>query len=262
MKNKIYAVVIAILVIVNITTSMVVAKTFTNITMERKLKEGYSETDVYSMLAIISNCKERSMPKIESKYKELGSWKAVAEYYNIKPLDYEMSYKLHSEEEKNLEIPDDTYEEMIKSGMTEEECKQFSISAFNAKFDVVTVWEARKEGKTVNDLIKERTALKTNKSQAATDYTFGVITEEEYIEKMKALSPDMPMSEIIEFAAKERKGWREARMAATGITDEEIALAERNGITDIFEMCKMKGAEKFLGKSFLEMVVEAKRKNN
>lgn len=256
MKKRIIFTVILVLVV---TASTVFAKTFKNITMERKLKEGYSETDVYSMLAIISNCEEKSMPVIESKYKELGSWEAVAEYYNIKPIDYEMSYKFQSELEEKLAIPDETYAEMINSGMTEEECQEFSMKANNAKINVVTAWEAQKNGKTIRNLIKERTALKTSKAQAATDYTFGKITEEEYIKKMKSLSPEMPMSEIIEFAAKDRREWRDARIAGSGITEQEIALAEKCGITDIFEMCRMKDAEKFSGKPFAEMASEVKK---
>ena len=252
-------VIFTVILVLAVTASTVFAKTFKNITMERKLKEGYSETDVYSMLAIISNCEEKSMPVIESKYRELGSWEAVAEYYNINPIDYEISYNFQSELEEKLAIPDETYAEMINSGMTEAECREFSMKANNAQIDVVTAWEAQKNGKTINDLIKERTALKTSKAQAATDYTFGEITEEEYIKKMKSLSPDMPMSEIIEFAAKDRREWREARIVGSGITEEEIAFAEKCGITDIFEICRMKDAEKFSGKSFVEMASEVKK---
>ena len=43
--------------------------------------------------------------------------------------------------------------------MTEAECREFSMKANNAQIDVVTAWEAQKNGKTINDLIKERTAL-------------------------------------------------------------------------------------------------------
>lgn len=261
MKKKIYAIVIALLVIASVTTITVLAKTFKDENVERKMAQGYTKEEVYSMLAIISLSDEKSMPVIEQKYKELGSFEALIEYYNIKPINFEMNLKNMMELEEKTAIPDEIYNEMIESGMTEEECKQLSISALNAKFDIETVWEGKKNGKSVNDLIQERRELNDQKAQAATDYTFGLITEEEYTKKMMSLSPDMPMSEIIEFAAKDRKEWRELRIKSSGISEQEIALAEKSGITDIFEMCRLKDAEKLSNKSFNEMVLQVRSGN-
>ena len=77
--------------------------------------------------------------------------------------------------------------------------------------------------------------------------------------KMQELSPNMPMSEIIQFAANERKEWMKFRKAASGISDEEIALAEKAGMTDFFEICRMKDYEKISNLSFSAMVAEVKK---
>ncbi len=259
MKKKIYAITIALLVIASITTITVLAKTIHSDWVEKKLEKGYTETDAYSMMAIMVLSKENVSAFVEQKYKELGDWEKVAEHYNVNLEEFNVFVANQIQAAKDLEIPDDIYSEMIASGMTDEECKELARSSHTAQFDIETVWKAKQDGKTVNDLIKERTALKNEQSQAATDLAFGKISEKEYLEKMQKLSPDMPMSEIIEFAAKERKEWMNFRKAASGITDEEITLAEKAGMTDFFAICRMKDAEKISKLTFTEMVAEVKK---
>ena len=251
MKKKIISIV-AVLVVVTATT--VLAKTFTTTVMREKLNQGYSETDVYSMLAIISGCEDKSFPEIEAKYKELGNWEDVAEYFGISQKNYEAFYQAQADLKKVTEIPDDVYNEMIASGMSEDECFQFAITAFNGKVDVSEAWEAKKIGKTINDLVRERVAVETQKSQTASDYAYGLMTEEEYIKKMQSFSPDMPMSEIIEFAANERKELRNFMIASSGITEEEIAFAEKCGISNVIDMCRIKNAEKISDKGYAELI--------
>lgn len=65
MKKKMYVVIVALLVMVGITTITVLAKTFKDPHIEKKMEEGYTKEKVYSMLAIISLCDEKSMPVIE-----------------------------------------------------------------------------------------------------------------------------------------------------------------------------------------------------
>lgn len=259
MKKKIYAITIALLVVASITTITVLAKTLHSDWVEKKLEKGYTETDAYSMLAIMALADENVSAFVEQKYKELGDWEKVAKHYNVDLEEFNTFVDNQIQATKDLEIPDDIYSEMIASGMTDEECKELARSSHTAQFDIETVWKAKQAGKTVNDLIKERTALKNEQSQAATDLAFGKISEKEYLEKMQKLSPDMPMSEIIEFAVKERKEWMNFRKAASGITDEEIALAEKAGMTDFFAICRMKDAEKISKLTFTEMVAEVKK---
>ena len=247
------------LVITSITTITVLAKTLHSDWVKQKLEKGYTETDAYSILAIMALTDENVSAFIEQKYNELGDWEKVAKHYNVDLQEFNTFVENQIQIAKNLEIPDDIYAKMVASGMTDEECKDLARRAHNAQIDIKTVWEAKQDGKTVNDLIKERTKLKTEQSQAATDLAFGKISEKEYLEKMQKLSPDMPMSEIIEFAAKQRKGWMEFRKATSGITDAEIALAQNAGMTDFFAICRMKDAEKFSKLTFAEMVTEVQK---
>jgi len=259
MKKRICAIIIALFVVASITTVAVLAKTLHSDWVEKKIAKGYTVTDAYSISAIMVLSEENVSAFVEQRYKELGDWEKVAKHYKVDLEEFNEFVENQIQIAKYLEIPDDIYAEMIASGMTNEECRELARSSYNAQFDIETVWKARQDGKTVNDLIKERTALKNEQSQAATDLAFGKISEKEYLEKMQMLSPDMPMSEIIEFATKERKEWMNFRKATSGITDEEIALAEKAGMTDFFDICRMKDAEKISKLTFTEMVAEVKK---
>jgi len=259
MKKKFYAITIALLVVASITTITVLAKTIHSDWVEKEIEKGYTETDAYSVMAIMVLSKENVSAFVEQKYKELGDWEKVAKHYNVDLEEFNVFVANQIQAAKDLEIPDDIYAEMTASGMTDAECKEFARLSHNAQIDIATTWKAKQNGKTINDLIKERTALKNAQGQAAADLTFGKITEKEYMAKMQELSPDMPMSEIIAFATNERKHWMEFRKAASGITDEEIALAEKAGMTDFFAICRMKDAEKISKLTFAEMVVEVKK---
>lgn len=262
MKKRIYAIVMAIVLLASVTTVTVFAKTFKDENVERKIKQGYTKEEVYSMLAIISLSDENSMPVIEKKYKELGSIDAVREYYGISSANFETNSKNMMELEEKTEIPDEIYNEMIASGMNEDECYKLAISAINGNFDIETVWEGKKNGKSVNDLIKERKAVQDAKGQAAADYVFGRIEATDYTQIMNKLSPEMSIGEILDFAQKEKKSWMKFRKATSGITDEELEMASKAGIKDFFEACKMKDAEKLSNISFKEMLNQVEQGKN
>lgn len=259
MKRKIYVVVIGLFIMASMITMAVSAKIIRSDWVEEKIDKGYTEVDAYSMIAIMVLGEENVPAFVEQKYKKLGDWEKVAESYHIDLAEFNALVENQIQTAKYLEIPDDIYAEMKAYGMTDEECKEFSRLSHNAQIDIATTWEAKQNGKTINDLIKERTALKNAQSQAATDLAFGKISEKEYLEKMQRLSPDMPMSEIIEFASKERKEWMEFRKAGSGISDAEIALAEKAGMTDFFAICRMKDSEKISKLTFTEMVAEVQK---
>lgn len=259
MNKKLRIVALIIAVMISITTITVLAKTMRTDWIEQKISKGYSEADAYSLMAVMVLSDENVSAFVEQKYKELGDWDKVAEYYKIDVNEFNSFVQQQMELTQKLEIPDDLYNEMIASGMSHEDCRQLAISAVNAQFDIKTVWEARKNGKTVNDLIQEDTEIKNAQGQAAADLTFGKITEKEYLEKMQSLSSDMSLSDILIFAAKERKHWMEFRKAASGITDQELELAAKAGMTDFFAACKMKDAEKISNLTFSEMVSKVQR---
>lgn len=258
MKRKICAITIALLVIANITTITVLAKTIHSDWVEEKIKKGYTEIDAYSIMAVMALSDESVPTLIEQKYKKLGDWESVAEHYSIDIDEFNKFVEKQISSAEKLAIPDDIYAEMTASEMTDEECKELSMKASNAQFDIETVWEAHKNGKTVNDLIKESTNLMNQKGQTATDFVFGNMTEEEYIMKMQELSPEMPMSEIIGFAIKERREWMEFKKAVSGITDAELETAKEAGLTDFFTACRLKEMERMTNVPFKEMMNQIK----
>ena len=107
-------------------------------------------------------------------------------------------------------------------------------------------------------MIKEETARKNAELQTAADYTFGKITATQYTEKMKAISPDMDISDILTFARNEKRGWMEFRKAASGITDEELKAASDAGITDFFAACRLKDSVAISNRTFADMVYQVK----
>ena len=259
MKRKIYVIIITLLVIVSVTTVTVLAKTLHSDWIAQQMDNGYTETDAYSLLAIVALSEQNVPSFVEQKYRALGDWEKVAEYYGIDVIEFHEFVESQMRIAQELAISDDIYAEMKAAGMTDEDCIELSRLAHNAQFDIEIVWEAHQDGKTVDDLIQERTATKNAQSQAATDLAFGKITEKEYVEAMKKISPDMPMSEILEFATQERREWMRFRKAASGITDAEIALAEKAGMTDFFAICRMKETEEFSELTFVEMVGEVQK---
>lgn len=260
-KKTIYTIIIAVLVIVAVTTSTVYAKIARSTWVENKLKQGYSEEDVYSILAILKLSDENFSPTIERKYEELKDWDAVAQSYGISLTDFHMFVESQKTIEAKLDIPDDIYDEMIDAGMSNSQRRDFAMQTYNAQMDIETTWAAYKEGKTIEDLVKERTANKTARSQAATDLATGKITETEYVKKMNSLAPEMATAEIMQYAEDVATGWVEMRTAASGITPEELAMGTRAGFSSaqqILELCRLKDAEKISTLTFEEMVEQVK----
>ncbi len=253
MKKKIVTVMGITAAVFMLTAISVSAKTVYIKWVNEQIESGYSAEDACGTLAVIASRKENVSEFIYQKHQELGSWESTAEYYGIDIKEFEENINRYKKD-----IPDNIYREMSAGGMTDTECYNFAVLTSNAQMDIQTTWEGKKNGKTINDLIKERTELKNQQSQAATDFVFGKITEKEYIDKMNTLSPKMPFSKIIDFARTEKRGWMEFRKAASGITDEELEAASKSGITDFFAACRLKDSEKISSKTFLEMLNQVK----
>ncbi len=260
-KRKLYTIVAVILALAVLTTVTVYAKVIRSSWVEKKIEDGFTETDAYSILAIVKLSDENVTALIEKKYKEFGDWDKVAEYYGVNLDDFHATVDSQIRIAQATEIPDDIYNEMVAEGMTDEECKDFARRTVNAQMDIETTWAGHKEGKTINDLIKERTDLKTAQAQAATDLAFGKISTTEYTEIMEKLAPDMTISEILAYADKEINGWMEMRKATSGITDAEIIIAQKAGFkgsAGFLDACRMKDAEKVSNLTFSEMVTQVK----
>lgn len=253
MKKKIISIIGIVTIALGITAVSASAKELYPKSVNEEVEMGRSIEDACGAVSIMALGGENMPILIYQKHDELGSWEKTAEYYGVN-LD---SFKTNIRHYKK-EIPDDVYNEMKSSGMTDDECYDFARRSGNAQMDIAVTWEAKKNGKTINDLIKEETARKNAELQAAADYTFGKITATQYTEKMKELSPNMDISDILSFARNEKRGWMEFRKAASGITDEELKAASDAGITDFFAACRLKDTVAISNRTFADMVYQVK----
>lgn len=253
MKKKIISIIGIVTIALGITAVSASAKELYPKSVNEEVEMGRSIEDACGAVSIMALGGENMPILIYQKHDELGSWEKTAEYYGVN-LD---SFKTNIRRYKK-EIPDDVYNEMKKSGMTDDECYDFARRSGNAQMDITVTWEAKKKGKTINDLIKEETARKNAELQTAADYTFGKITATQYTEKMKELSPDMDISDILSFAREEKRGWMEFRKATSGITDEELKAASDAGITDFFAACRLKDTVAISNSTFADMIYQVK----
>lgn len=252
MKKKIIASGIAAAVMVSSFTAG--AKVLYPDSVQRRIEMGYSAEDACCMSAIRALGGNEASELIYRKYRTLGGWEATAEYYEVNMEEFAANIRYCP---KN--IPDDIYGEMKAKGMTDEECYDFARRSGNVQMDIAVTWEANKNGKTISDLIKEQTAQKNAELNAAMDLTFGKITATEYTEKMKIISPDMDVEEVLEFARRERNSWIEFRRATSHITDEELKAAADAGVTDFFDACRIKDSVMISNLTFDEMLSQIKQ---
>lgn len=253
MKKKFVAIIGVTMTALMSTAVSASAKTVYTKWVNEQIEAGYSAEDACGTLAVLASDKENVIPLVYQKHKELGDWESTAEYYGIDKEEFNENISIYKRD-----IPDSIYNEMSASGMSDTECYDFAVLTSNAQMDIQTTWEGKKNGKTIDELIKERTELKDQQGQTAADYTFGKITATEYTEKMKALSPDMDISDILSFARNEKRGWMEFRKAASGITDEELKAASEAGITDFFAACRLKDSVAISNRTFADMVYQVK----
>lgn len=262
MKRKgIFVAITTVFVVALLATSTVYAKVARTTWIENKLKQGYSEEDVYSILAILKLSEENFSPSIERKYEELKDWDAVAQSYDINLTDFRMFVDNQMNIAEKLDIPDEIYDEMTEAGMDNSARRAFVLQTYNAKMDIEDTWAAYKNGKTIADLTKERTEKETEIAQTATDFATGKITEDEYIKKMSSLAPKMTSAEMTVLAENIASDLVAMRIASSGITEEELALGSLEGFTSaqqILELCRMKDATELSSLTFEQMITKVK----
>ena len=262
MKRKgIFVAITTVFVVALLATSTVYAKVARTTWIENKLKQGYSEEDVYSILAILKLSEENFSPTIEQKYEELKDWDAVAQSYDINLTDFHMFVDNQMNISEKLDIPDEIYDEMTEAGMDNSARRDFAMQTYNAKIDIETTWTAYKNGKTIAELIQERTANETEIAQTATDFVTGKIAEIEYVKKMSTLAPEMTSAEMTAFVDEIASNLINMRISSSGITEEELAIGKELGFTSpqqILELCRMKDATELSTLSFEQMVAQVK----
>lgn len=143
----------AILAALMLTTVSANVKVLYHKSINDEVAMGKSLEDACGATAILVLSEENVPDLVYQKHRELGSWEKTAEYYGVDLDEFEANIRGYKKE-----IPDDVYDEMKSSGMTDDECYDFARRSGNVQMDIAVTWEAKKKGKTINDLIKEETA--------------------------------------------------------------------------------------------------------
>lgn len=256
----VYKVVAVLLAISNLLSFSVSAKQLRSELEEKMIKRGYKSEDAFAIDGILIYSDENVPSFVLQKYKELKDWNAVAEHYGVSTSELGHYVQTRKKLEVAFNIPDEIYNQMVESGMTESDCKNFARTAFNGKVDISEAWDAHKKGKTVEDIAQEHVRIKNEIAQATTDFIFEKLSEGEYFQKMNQLAPKMTTEDIWEHVEEKRKGWEKHRINISGITEEEIALGKDAGITNIFDLCRAKLFEKFTNLSFRNLIMQMKEK--
>ena len=260
MKKKLMTIIAVTLVIASIATITVFAtKSFKPSWLQKKMDKGFTEDDAYKIMAMAELSGEKISKRIEKQYKKTNDWAQIAEHYDVDMEEFNNLVSMKKKWIKELDMPEKIYNEMKAEGMTDDECMSLSEQARNFRIDIKKMWKEIKKGKTTEEIIKEDTKMKNAMLTAAADCVYGKITEKEYIKRAKELDSDMSKEEIIAFLEENKAEWVRASKESSGITEEEIALAESMGITDIIQLCRIKDREIISDLSFEEMLEQVKQ---
>ena len=127
MKKKIMSIMGIVMTVLVITAVSASAKDLYPKSVNEEVEMGRSIEDACGAVSIMALGGENMPILIYQKHDELGSWEKTAEYYGVN-LD---SFKTNIRRYKK-EIPDDVYNEMKNSGMTDDECYDFARRSGNA----------------------------------------------------------------------------------------------------------------------------------
>lgn len=229
------------------------AKTVYSAWVNKQIARGRNADDACHAVVAAGLADINVIDRVYQKHEKCGSWEKVAEAYGIDP-----EVLLNSAKAQRREIPDGIYNEMKSEGMTDDDCYRFARDAAGWFVDIETAWQGKKDGKTAKEIYTERTELSTKKTQLATDFVFGKITEKDYTERMKEIIDGIDIKEMMDYARKEQLGWMKVRKAGSGISDEELQQAADAGVTNFFDACRLKDTERIQGRSFADMLGKIK----
>ncbi len=259
MKKKLLAAVTLVAAIALITIMTVYANVIRSEEISRLMDMGYTEDEAIGARIIKQLSNTKSYEAILGTYDKYDeSWEEVTKEYNVDFDEFSARFMNEKEIEQLMSIPESIYSEMRAEGMSDAECRRFILNSHNAEIDITKSWTAHKSGKTIGELAKEAAAVKNELLQIATDFTFGKINIKECTARMKTISPEMTTDEIVRFAETEKSQWMESVKTKCGITDAEIAIAQKSGMTNFFEICNLKEMEKVSNITFEEMVAKVK----
>lgn len=208
---------------------------------EQRLRlNGFTEQDELELKAIMYLSNENVSALVVNKYKELGDWKKVREYYKVDEKKYE-SYMLGEKlwQEKLDKIPDYIFEEMQQKGWIEHERNQFVSRLEINRIDYEYGWAEIKKGRTIEELIEEKEKEDESESKLMNEFVYGNMTTDEFRGQLLRIFKNADTERIEESvtqAETSREQLRARHKRESGISDEEIEYCKSLGITNPMDM--------------------------
>lgn len=261
MKKSIAVILSIILVIA--TASTVFAIFVDDPLGQELINSGYTEQDIEEINAIIALSDENVLGFITEKYDLLGDWEKVRQAYKIDETKYENYMEGKARWQAVLDsVPDLVMTEMKK------EMSQYEINLFVNKINLADVdfeyaWKQYKNGVSVNDIVKEKREQDKKISDLDTEYVMSDMSAEDYmsaLSEITGIDNNTTISEILMQVKQLRTDVRNRHRKQSGITDEEIAYCEAQGMTNPMDMFQAKYISKGNNVS-LDRVVASKLKN-
>lgn len=255
-------------------TSMIIASVISAVTVfaaklpndsidELLEKKGLTQEDRWAVDAIIVNSDENVIDFILQKYEKLKDWDKVREAYGIDKKVYDNFIEGQRNWQQIIDaVPDSVMNAMVNEGWSRNEISGF-INRMNVnEIDCSYAWEQYKSGKTLDEIVKEKTEQDKKLSELDTAYIMNDIPETEYWNAVAKIKGDdsTTISEILMQVKTLRTEVRERHRKQSGITDEEIKYCESVGMTNPMDMFQAKYIAVGNKVSF-ENVVETKLKN-
>ena len=227
------------------------------------IKRGYTEQD-FAEIDAITALSEESVPDfVIQKYEELGDWKKVREAYGINETDYENHMKAQAEWQAILDRVPNEFMAVMKETMTRQEINYFINRMNIMDIDFDYAWEQYQSGKTTEEIIAEKKEQNDKISELDTAYVMTDMSETEYLKAYSEIKggDDVTIGQVLMQVKQLRTDVRNRHRKQSGITDEEIAYCEAQGMTNPMDMFQAKYIAK--GNNVpLDKVVASKLKND
>lgn len=227
------------------------------------IKKGYTQQDLAEINAISALSDENIIDYILQKYKALGDWKKVREAYGINETEYLNHMRTQSEWQTILDRIPKEFMDAMEQKMTHEEINYFINRMNIMDIDFDYAWEQYRSGKTTEEIIAEKKEQKDEISKLDTAYVMTDMSETEYWKAYSEIKggDNVTIGQVLMQVKQLRTDIRNRHRKQSGITDEEIAYCESQGMTNPMDMFQAKYIAKGSGVA-LEKVVASKLKNN
>lgn len=261
MKKRI-AILLSIILVVT-TAVTVFALSVDDSLGQQLIKKGYTEQDLAEINAIVALSDEDILDYILQKYKALGDWQKVREAYGIDETKYENYIKTQAEWQAILDRVPDEFMTAMKEDMSRQEIDYFINRANIMDIDFDYAWEQYQAGKTTEEIIAEKKAERDKIAELDTEYVMSDMSETEYWAALSEIKGDdnTTISQILTQVKQLRTDVRNRHKEQSGITDEEIAFCEAQGMTNPMDMFRAKYISTGNKVSF-DKVVASKLKND